>query len=464
METNWLNGRSVIYSKEEIITEENLLDVLMDAENVHSKNEREIDYLYKYYRGKQPILGREKEIRPEINNKIVENRANEIVTFKTGYLCGEPIQYVSRNGEQNVVDAVKLLNDYMNAEDKASKDQEIVEWDMICGTAYRMVLPDNGVMDECPFEIYTLDPRNAYVVYSRELGNKPLLGVTYYADEYGVKHYSVYTDRLFYKVENGEIVGKQPHILGMIPIVEYPANNARLGAFEIVLPLLDALNNIESNRMDGVEQTIQAFLKFINCDVDGEQLEALKALGAIKISSTNGLNADVDVVKTDLDQGQTQTFKADIYQSVLEICGMPSMSDGSSSDSSNNGAVLLRQGWTLAESRAKDYEHIFKKSEKKMLQLVLKLCENLAGLNIRLLDIETKFTRRNYEDIYTKAQVLDLMLKNPKVHPLLAYQHCGMFSDAESAYQMGNNYYEEQMAKWETVTVDEHESESVPTE
>lgn len=35
----------------------------------------------------------------------------------------------------------------------------------------------------------------------------------------------------------------------MIPIFEYPANNARLGSFEIVLPLLDTINNIESNRM-----------------------------------------------------------------------------------------------------------------------------------------------------------------------------------------------------------------------
>ena len=39
----------------------------------------------------------------------------------------------------------------------------------------------------------------------------------------------------------------------MIPIFEYPANNARLGSFEIVLPLLDAINNIASNRMDGLE-------------------------------------------------------------------------------------------------------------------------------------------------------------------------------------------------------------------
>ncbi len=125
---------------------------------------------------------------------------------------------------------------------------------------------------------------------------------------------------------------------------------------------------------------------------------------------------------------------------------------------------MLRQGWTLAESRAKDYEHMFKKSEKQMLKLVLRICGILSALDLSVIDVETKFTRRNYENIYTKAQVLDLLLKNPKVHPLVAYQHSGMFSDSESAYQMGVKYYEEQMAKWEAETVDESNDEEDFTE
>ena len=39
------------------------------------------------------------------------------------------------------------------------------------------------------------------------------------------------------------------------------------------------------------------------------------------------------------------------------------------------------------------------------------------------------------------------MLQQEKIHPLLAFSHCGLFSDAESAYTMSMNYYEEQQAK-----------------
>ena len=58
-----------------------------------------------------------------------------------------------------------------------------------------------------------------------------------------------------------------------------------------------------------------------------------------------------------------------------------------------------------------------------------------------------KFTRRNYEAIQSKSQVLISMLQEPKIHPQLAFQHSGLFSDAESAYTMSMEYYEEQQSK-----------------
>lgn len=454
-ETRTMFGRRVIKSGVSEITRDNVVEVLQSVTQTHALNQSEIQYLWDYYRGKQPILNRVKEVRPEICNKIVENRANEIVSFKVGYLCGEPIQYVSRNGDENTVEAINRLNEMMFAEDKAAQDQEIVEWQMICGTAFRLVLPDErSELDDSPFEMYTLDPRDTFVVYSNEIGNKPLMAVKQRTDDDLITHYSVYTENRYFLLDDFQIIEERSHALGMIPIFEYPANNARLGAFEIVLPLLDAMNNIESNRMDGVEQTVQAFLKFINCDIDTNELEEFKALGAIKVKSVEGLNSDVDVVHTDLNQTQTQTLKEDCYQAILTICGMPNRNGGTST-SDTGAAVVLRDGWSLAEARAKDSEHLFKRSEKKMLKLVLRICRDLANLELKQGDIEMKFTRRNFENIQSKSQVLDIMLKNPKIHPQLAYESCGMFSDAEAAYTLSMKYYEEEMSRHPEMT--EHE-------
>ena len=446
-ETKIMNGRRVMKMSVKEITKDNLQEVLRKSLDIHNLNSGDIDYLYKYYKGDQPIRYRIKEVRPEICNRIVENRANEIVSFKVGYLCGEPIQYVSRSGDENIVKQVNLLNEYMFAEDKASQDQEIVEWQMICGTAFRMVLPDSSDdLDEAPFEIYTLDPRNTFVVYSSEIGNEPLMGVKYYVDDDNVKHYSVYTKDNYFTIDGDLITNAQTHALGDIPIIEYPANNARLGSFEIVLPLLDAMNNVASNRMDGVEQLVQAFIKFINCDISKEEYLEFLELGAIKVKSVDGQAADVGVVTTELNQTQSQTLKDDYYNAMLTICGMPNR-NGSKSTSDTGAAVVLRDGWSDAEARAKDSENVFKRAEKKMLKLVLRICEDLRDSTLHLRDIDMKFTRRNYEAIQSKSQVLISMLQEPKIHPQLAFQHSGMFSDAESAYSMSMKYYEEQMIK-----------------
>ena len=89
---------------------DNVVSILRKALPVHWKNRSEIEYLWHYYKGRQPVLNREKQVRPEICNKIVENRANEIVSFKSGYLMGEPLQYVSRgNAERRYQRGCSLL-------------------------------------------------------------------------------------------------------------------------------------------------------------------------------------------------------------------------------------------------------------------------------------------------------------------------------------------------------------------
>ena len=59
-------GRKEIFSDVTEITASNIIDVLESAMRIHEENRDQIDYLYKYKNGKQPILNRKKDIRPEI--------------------------------------------------------------------------------------------------------------------------------------------------------------------------------------------------------------------------------------------------------------------------------------------------------------------------------------------------------------------------------------------------------------
>lgn len=444
-----LNGRRMILTDETEVNIGNVVQILRKALPYHWKNRSEISYLWSYYKGRQPILNRVKEVRPEITNKIVENRANEIVSFKSGYLMGEPLQYVSRGNAENIADAINQLNEFVFAEEKPAKDKELADWFHICGTSFRMVLPDEmaGEDDESPFEIYTLDPRNTFVVYNNGLGNKPILGVKYVADENGVVHYSCYSDHEYFEIVESKVISYDTHILGEIPIIEYPLNMARIGAFELVIPLLDAINLTDSNRLDGVEQFIQALMLFHNVDISSEDFDELRERGAIKFKDIDPqLKAEINYLVSNLNQGETQTLVDHMYQTVLTICGMPNRNGGSST-SDTGSAVIMRDGWSAAEARAKDSELMFKKSERIFLKVVLNICRTLANMDLKVCNVEIRFTRRNYENILQKAQVLDLMLKNNKIHPRLAFEHCGLFVDSDLAYTLSAEYAEEQEQK-----------------
>lgn len=434
MET--LTGRKTIYTEATEIDASNVVQELEKALKVHAKNSADIDYLYNYYKGKQPILDRIKTVRPEINNKIVENRAYEIVSFKVGYLLDEPIQYVCQRGEAANFDGINLLNAFMEAENKATKDKELADWFTICGTAYRLLtVKQEQEEDEAPFNLYTLDPRYSFIVYSSGIDNKKMMGVKYVKLSDNTILYSVYTDNAYYEICEGKIISSEFHSLGEVPMFEYQANMAKIGAFEMVLPLLDAINKVSSNRVDGVEQFIQGLLILKNLDLSVEEINQMGASGAIKIP----IDSVIEYLVSELDQTQTQKLVDHLYQTVLTICGMPNRNGGSST-SDTGTAVVMRDGWKVAENRAKDTELMFRKAEREFLKTVLFVVNTLSGTEIKPSNIRIKFTRQNHENILEKTQVLAALLGTGKVHPKYAFELSGLFSEPDLACQESMQY------------------------
>ena len=436
-----LTGRKTIYTEATEIDAGNVVQELEKALKVHAKNSADIDYLYNYYKGKQPILDRIKTVRPEINNKIVENRAYEIVSFKVGYLLDEPIQYVCQRGEAANFDGINLLNAFMEAENKATKDKELADWFTICGTAYRLLtVKQEQEEDEAPFNLYTLDPRYSFIVYSSGIDNKKMMGVKYVKLSDNTILYSVYTDNAYYEICEGKITSSEFHSLGEVPMFEYQANMAKIGAFEMVLPLLDAINKVSSNRVDGIEQFIQGLIILKNLDLSVDEINQMGASGAIKIP----IDSAIEYLVSELDQTQTQKLVDHLYQTVLTICGMPNRNGGSST-SDTGTAVVMRDGWKVAENRAKDTELMFRKSEREFLKTVLFVVNTLSGTEIKPSNIRIKFTRQNHENILEKTQVLAALLGTGKVHPKYAFELSGLFSEPDLACQESMQYESEQV-------------------
>lgn len=444
-------GREKIRTDAVEITAANVVDEVRKAYAVHCVNRADTQRLWDYYRGKTAVLLKKKEVRQEINHKINENRCFEVVGFHKGYVFGEPIQYIRRENSASEVsdDAIaadiNALNSYMADANKAAHDAALAEWLYISGTSYRMGLPNQKWTedgDEPPFVVYTLDPRDTFVVYGNSIGEPPLMAVKVVEQESIGKVFFVYTENAAFEFEEFGTLKESSHTLGMIPIIEYPADNARLGVFEIALPLLDALDELQSNRMDDIVQTVNSFLAIFGAEMDKEAHDKLEEWKMMFLPE----GTDARFLSANMSQSDLQALKDDLYQSILTICGVPNRNGGSST-SDTGTAVIYRDGYATADARARATELMFKSSEKQFLKLILRILRDTVGTKLRVSDVESHFTRRNYENIAAKSQVLISMLDNPKIHPELAFAYSGMFVDPESAYLQSKAWAEEQEAK-----------------
>lgn len=466
------------------LTAEKIMQILPEVLREHEKNAKEINYLYRYYKGFQPILKKEKNVRPEINNKVLENHAFEIVEFKKAYVYGEPVQYVQK-GEKNseyVNPEISIINKYMESEDKSSKDKDLAEWQYICGTAYRWADIDNKEdEDEAPFEISTPDPRRTFVVYSSGIKEEQLFSGHYswfsenlisedgqsYTNKYRI--ITIYTEDKMYKFkesfgtcelmqqnlpqigldEKETKVDAYPLVIKGHRIIEYPLNTARIGLIELVMSGLNALNRIKSDDLDGIDQFIQSLLVFINQEVDLETFKTLVEAGAIQVSSDNPQKpADVKLLTQQLLHSETKIVTDDIYNNILTICGIPRLNDKPSGGDTGQ-ARLLGEGWTMADERAKQDELSFKKSERQFLKLILNICKYKSQIKtLKISDIDIKFTRNKSDNLLVKTEGL-MNMKQSQVAPEIAFTICGLFSDPNDVYAKSKKYFGEDFWKSE---------------
>ena len=444
-------GRRKIFTDVAEITAANVIEVVEAAYQVHSSNRDEIKVLDEYYRNKTEIENKTKEVREDINFQVGEARCLEVTNFFKGYIFGEPIQYVRREKAQNnspddvIAADINALNSYMSDASKAACDSKLGKWILVAGTGYKMARPNKAWTpdgDEPPFKLNAPNPERTFVIYSNDIDERPLANVYSSKLKNDDIAMTVYTPKFVFKFTQGTTkVTTEANPLGMLPIVEYPAADM-LGVFEPVIPLVDALNALQSNRLDDVAQYVNSFLAVIGAEVDKETYDKLEEWKMLLLPE----GTDAKYLSAALSQADIQTLKSDLYQAILTITGTPNRNGGSST-SDTGQAVELRDGWSSAETRAKDIETSFKASEKEHLKVILRIMRDTVGTNLKLSDIEAHFTRRNYENIATKSQVLVAMLNNPWIHPEVAYACCGLFPDPESAYLQGKAWHDENAKK-----------------
>ena len=248
-----------------------------------------------------------------------------------------------------------------------------------------------------------------------------------------------FSDTMSFRIVDSKVVESKLHTYGEIPIVEFPNNHERISDIELVIGMLDAINNMQSNRMDSIQQFVEYWVKFVNCEIDEENFKKMKENHALVVKSMNKDNkSDVDIMTQELNQTQCQVAKDDLWDNTLSILAIPTKQSNTGGDT--QGAVQLRNGWDFSKTRAKLKDPVVKSCEKRLAVVVLNILR-LAGEDLKLSvrDFDVQINHSPQDNMYTKAQTLTVLLQSG-IHPLIAIKTVGLWGDSEKTYVLSKPY------------------------
>lgn len=337
--------------KDTVITNQVLNDVIAYNE----RYKKRFEMLENYYLGKHDITKREKDDVLS-NNKVVVNHAKYITDTNVGYLLGNPVDYQVSEG----VDIEALLDAYKK-QTINDLDSEIAKDVSIFGLQYEYVYAnENAEPKSCE-----VDNKNTIIVYDDTVEHNKLFGLIYRPIYKGAtfKYWEViFVDKKIKRVykcytKSLQQVGvDEPHAFGDVPIICYKNNPELLGDFEPVISLIDAYNQLQSDRINDKEQLVNAILMFYGMDFDPEQAEELKVSRMLANIPTD---ARAEYLTKTMQEGDVDILRKSIETDIHKISMTPNMSD--ENFVGNSSGVAIRYKLLAFEQNIKNKERYMEK-------------------------------------------------------------------------------------------------------
>lgn len=456
-------GRLEIFTDEYEITSANVIDVLQKALGTHLVNVSDINELIEYEKGDQPIHGREKQSRKEINHKIVDNVAAEVTDFWIAFAWGNPITLGQRGNRwdnpEEEAKAINLLNECYTATNNDTDTLKLARFIEICGVGYTFIDINTDYEDgESYFTRDVLDPQNAFVVRSSIYPDRRImLGVSFRKDKEGNYRFTAFTKDTRFEISAMKVINGKPvsnpnddkgrywyerqrsgeeNPLGKIPIIEWVRSYDRMGVFEKQMDELDNLNVLVSDFTNDVDQNTNAIIHTNDIEpplVEVEK-EVLKDDGTVEMvkdlverkyqpgewvrtyTTQAGNKPIIEAITSDYDYSGMLSNILARRNLILQKCHVPITTD--KTNGATGVAMDAATGWSDAETIASAQELITNGCYIEEVRVVLcairesvDLAQDSILRNLRACDVKPNVRRPKTYEMSIKVNSMATLIK-----------------------------------------------------
>ena len=295
----------------------------------------------RYYKGIQDILYRKREMKIEgetieianlPNNHIVDNQYAKAVDEKKNYIIAKPLTITTSDDKYSKI----LHKDYFNAKMHRLLNR-VVREGINLGVSYLYPYYDNGKLNFKKFhswEImvdYTDEDKTEVLDFGRVYTVEKIIGGsrqydTYfeYYDKDGVKTFLYDGDlhKLTQEEETSYLrLGETEYSWEKIPLIVFRRNENEMPLLKAVKSLQDAINEIESNFVNVMDEDIRSTIMVL-INYDGENLaefrEKLTKYGAVKVTTIDGQGGDVKTLKIDVNPENYKAILGILKEALIE--------------------------------------------------------------------------------------------------------------------------------------------------
>jgi SPP1 family phage portal protein len=233
-----------------------------------------------YYDGKNCII-KQGAVKGRPNYSINVNMAKYIIDVSTAYAFGLPIKYTTdETTAEKILERIKYINKNCDAQEiDFQQGGDMATY----GVSYQLVMAidqKGAIEDRVIFK--HLEPTQTFYVVDNTILKNPVCAIYFYDyKEKDIQKRKIYVydteDLTIYDDASGVLTeeSKDPHNMGLIPIIQSLNNDDAFSDIQCVTDLLDSLSLAVSNSTDNLQSIANAILAVTGGKLTEENIDLL---------------------------------------------------------------------------------------------------------------------------------------------------------------------------------------------